>query len=91
MAAKSAPLLQPEGEGTWCDRWAAPGCGSAGVSPWDGETGMFQPHPLSSGPTARTNHKKRPMASGRCQSAGNALVRSWCVSARAGTRRYRGI
>ncbi|MFM8476244.1 MAG: hypothetical protein ACKOEO_10665, partial [Planctomycetaceae bacterium] len=32
--------------------------------------------PLSSRHTARTDHKKRPMASGRCQSAGNARVRS---------------
>jgi hypothetical protein len=76
---------------------ARQGCGSAGASPWDGETAIKRANwdvsvpPLSSLPTAQTDNKKRPVASGRCQSAGNALVRSCCGSGHAGTQCYRGI
>jgi hypothetical protein len=64
---------------------------------WDGETAIKWENwdvsvpPLSSLPTAQTDNKKRPVASGRCQSAGNALVRSCCGSGHAGTQCYRGI
>jgi hypothetical protein len=56
----------------------------------DRQIGTFQSPNYRQAP-ARTNHKKRPRASGRCQSAGNALVRSCCGFGRAGTHRYRGI